>query len=267
MKKKYSFGELLLVLREEYRECKSIIDELNNCVKVDSDSTHHSFSAFLSQSHDKQDISDRKVKLFLQKKYMEILKRFYHLKYGLASAFLYNASFDVVKGNDDQYDLKYNDVFTPFNHKNYKPLVQIIDRDKFSFLIDKLLSTDLMQLKMGRFDINYNLVKLDFSTASIDDLLGDNFSLEWDGFNDIIAYSMEKREGPGFLSLIFDLKVPADCFSEDWLKLLEKHEDILKKETFFDVDYNVQQKKGILEIAGIEFGDEKNQVYLNKVIK
>ena len=31
MKKYYKFGEIILALREEYKECKGILDELKSC--------------------------------------------------------------------------------------------------------------------------------------------------------------------------------------------------------------------------------------------
>ena len=36
MKKYYRYGEMILALREEYQECRKLLDELNDCVNIKS---------------------------------------------------------------------------------------------------------------------------------------------------------------------------------------------------------------------------------------
>ena len=48
MKKYYKYGEMLLTLREEYRECKYLLDELNKYINVKSDNNHFYFTGLLS---------------------------------------------------------------------------------------------------------------------------------------------------------------------------------------------------------------------------
>ena len=46
MKKYYKYGEMLLVLRKEYRECKYLLDELNKYVNVKSNNSNYYFTGF-----------------------------------------------------------------------------------------------------------------------------------------------------------------------------------------------------------------------------
>lgn len=39
MKKYYKYGEIILSLRKEYKECKYLLDELNNCINIKADNS------------------------------------------------------------------------------------------------------------------------------------------------------------------------------------------------------------------------------------
>ncbi|MBR2832826.1 MAG: hypothetical protein IKE75_00030 [Bacilli bacterium] len=49
---------------------------------------------------------------------------------------------------------------------------------------------------------------------------------------------------------------------EEWLKLLEKHESVFGNEVFFDVDTTIRERKGILQVAGINRNDTSSVVKL-----
>ena len=62
MKKYYKYGEMLLTLREEYKECKYLLDELNKYINVKSDNNHFYFTGLLSD-----DDSSKDILIFLKK--------------------------------------------------------------------------------------------------------------------------------------------------------------------------------------------------------
>lgn len=76
MKKYYKFGEIILALREEYQECRHMLDELKDCINVKSDNSKFYFTGLLSNDDGPQDLSDRKIRLFVEKRYLDILKKF-----------------------------------------------------------------------------------------------------------------------------------------------------------------------------------------------
>ena len=62
MKKYYKFGEILLALREEYRECKHLLDELNKYINVESDINNFYFTGLLL---DNDEVDGKRRKWFI----------------------------------------------------------------------------------------------------------------------------------------------------------------------------------------------------------
>lgn len=264
MKKYYKCGEILLALREEYRECKHLLDELNKYINVGSDINSFHFTGLLSDDERTKNFEDRRIRLFVEKRYLDVLKKIQHLKYNWYCQYLYSAFFNVEREENGLYGLKYDDVFTSVDGRKYIPEVQIVEQEKFSELIDELFSSDLMQLKKGYFRNNHDSISLDFDSAYINTTLGDESFIGWNGIDDSFNYSITRHNSPALIEEIFSLEIPADKISPDWLKLLEKHENIFDKELLFDVDINVQSRKGVLQVSDIE---RKSHINLVKLLK
>ena len=252
MKKYYKFGEMILALRKEYSDCKNILNQLNSCINVEDENANYYFSGFLSDNNLTQEFNDRKIRLIVEKRYLEILKKIQYMKYNWYSQFLYNSYLEVEKKENGLYGLEYEKLLTPVDGKKYMPKVEINNQKLFSNLIDELLSSDLMQLKHGYFSNNRDNISLDFDDAYISTALGDNSFIEWNGINDNFKYSITKHNSPNLIEDIFSLEMPADKISPDWLKILEKHENDFDNDILFDVDKNAQSKQGILNISNIE---------------
>lgn len=264
MKKYYKYGEMLMALREEYRDCKHLLDELNKCINVGSDINRFHFTGLLSENDRAKDLEDRRVRLFVEKRYLDVLKKIQCLKYNWYCQYLYSAFFNVERQENGLYGLKYDEILTPVDGRKYIPEVHIIDQAKFSELIDAVFSSDLMQLKKGYFSNNHESISLDFDRAYIDSTLGDESFIGWDGFTDNFSYSITRHNSPALLEEILYLEIPADKISPDWIKILEKHESIFDKELLFDVDINAQSRKGILQVSDIE---RKSNINLVKLLK
>ncbi|MEE3343485.1 MAG: hypothetical protein VZS44_05295 [Bacilli bacterium] len=264
MKKYYKFGEIILALREEYKESKYLLDELNKCINIKSEYSNYYFTGLLSRDDQVKDLSDRKIRLYIEKKYLDILKKIEYLKGNWNIGALYSATFIADKKDNGQYGLKYNESRVPFDDRKYIPEIQIVNKEKFSELIDELFSTDLMQLERGYFTNNYDSISLDFDHANISTELGDTSYVGWNGINDYFYYIISKHNSPFLIEQILQLEIPADKISPDWLNLLEKHENLFDKEYYFDVDIKAQSKKGHLQISNI---DKKNNINLVKLKK
>lgn len=253
MKKKYKFGEILLILREEYKECKHILEEMNKCVSVDTSVDKYYFSGVLAHECNSEVKHENKIRLYVEKRYSEILKKIQYLKYDWYNQYLYSAYYNVVKKENDSCDLIYDEILTPVDGRKYIPKVEIIDEDKFSLLVDELLETDLMQLKAGYFKVNHDTISLGFDTAYISTPLGDDSTIYWNGINDELQYSVTRHQSPYLLEEILSLEISAEEIAPSWLELLNKHED--HHDLAFDVDINVQSNKGILQITDTDHKD------------
>ena len=263
MKKYYKFGEIILALREEYRDCKHILYQLGNCINIEDENVKFYFSGLLSDTNSK-DLNDRKIRLIVEKKYLDILKKIQYMKYDWYSQFLYKSFLTVEKQSNGLYGFNHENILSPVDEKKYIPKVEIIDQNQFSNLIDELLSSDLMQLKRGYFNNNYDSISLRFDDAHISTSLGNGSSITWNGNQDSFEYSISRHCSPALIEKIFSLEMPADKLNPDWLKLLEKYENDFDKEIFFDVDINAQSKHGILQISHIE---NNNIVKMLKKVK
>lgn len=263
MRKYYSFGELLLVLREEYNECRNLLEELNNNVVVNPDCKHY-FSGVLSHSDRKDSLLDRKIRLYTEKKKLTIVKKLQRLRYDWYAGFLYSADFNVEKEENGLYGLKYDNIFTPVDGRKYMPGVEIKDPKAFSEVMEELLSKDLLNTKAGNFDFNDDGIYLGFDNGFITSKLGFESMIYWNGVEDKYNYSIAIDNSPSLIEDIFMLEIPADKISPDWLKLLEKHSDMFEKETMFNVDVKAQSKKGTLKISEIDKEGHINLVNLLK---
>ena len=254
MKKYYKFGEIILALREEYQECRHMLDELKDCINVKSDNSKFYFTGLLSNDDGPQDLSDRKIRLFVEKRYLDILKKVQYLKHDWYGKFLYSAFFVADKKDNGLYGLEYDDIFTPVDRKKYIPEVQIVDQVKFSEIIDELFLSNLMQLKKGSFGNNHDIISLNFDSVYIS--TSDASFIRWNGINDNFDYSISRCNFspliPNLIEDILLLEIPADKISSDWLKILEKHESIFDKKLLFQVDVDVRSKKGILGFSDAE---------------
>ena len=73
--------------------------------------------------------------------------------------------------------------------------------------------------------------------------MGYHSILMWNGISDNFQYSIAKGVSPSLIGDIFSLQIPADEISDDWLNLLEKHENDFNNDLFFDVDIKANSKK------------------------
>ena len=65
----------------------------------------------------------------------------------------------------------------------------------------------------------------------------------WNGISNSFQYFIAKGVSPSLIGDIFSLQIPADEISDDWLNLLEKHENDFNNDLFFDVDIKANSKK------------------------
>ncbi len=263
MKKYYQFGEIMLALREEYRECKHLLEELDKCVRPDQSAVNYNFTGLLSYDDNSESIDDRKIRLLVEKRYNEVIKKIHHITGNTYGADLYRAIFNAEKQENGLYGLKLDDYPSPYQNIRYIPEVKIKEQVKFSELVEKLFSSDLMKAKRRSFEINHDSVSVDFRYAMINSTLGDAY-IYWDSQTDNFDYSTNEYNNPYLLDEIFELEIPADRISDDWLKILEKHEDIFDKELSFIVDRKAQSKKGTLQFFDIEKGPIVNTVQFLK---
>lgn len=271
MKKSYKFGEIILALREEYMECKHLIEELNKQVNVETENSRVYFSGKLRENYTSCEPRDRNIRLYVERRYNEILKKIQYLKYTWYSQYLYMAIFDVEKEENGLYGIKYADIPTPVDGRKYIPNVQIVNQERFSELVDEMFSTDLMQLKQWHYyTAEYGspeyyecpMISLNFDRAKIIRTLFDNSSIWWDGISDEIEFSIDKYNKSFLIVDILSMEVPTDKIPEEWLKLLEKHERVFGNEVFFDVDTTIRARKVILQVAGINRNDTSSVVKL-----
>ena len=263
MKKCYTFGELLLALREEYKESTTLLENLKKHISIESEYNDFYFTGMLDDDYKLPELKNRRVRLFIEKDYLKLLKEIQKLKYDWYSEYLYSAYYNVIKNDDGLYELKYDDFLTPVDGRKYIPNVKIINQKEFSELIDELFKTDLMQLQCGHFHNNYDSIYLDFDQAIISSQLGDSSSISWNGINDNINYSITRHSCPALIEDILSLKIPTDTLTPDWVKIIEKH--INNNETLFNIDINAQSKNGILQVSDFDKSNDRNIVKLLKL--
>lgn len=257
MKKSYKFGEILLYLREEYKECNYLLEELKKYIHIPNNKNFQFKGNIFKE--------ESKIKLIVEKEYSEILKKICWLKYGWYSTFLYTAHFNVIRKENSTYTLEENSLTTPIpDRKRFVPLVDILQQDKFDSLIDRLLSLDIMQMQKGVLYINHDLISLNLSRVFISSKLGYESFLRWDGNIDTIDYSIKKDFSPYLLERILYLEIPKDYIPQEWIQIFEKHESKFSDKIHFDVDINIPRKKGNLQI---DTSNKKNIKLLRKKLQ
>ena len=261
--KTYEFGKIMLVLRQEYMNYKSILDRLNNCVNVESEGVNHFFSGALAS-----DRSDACVKLFVEKEYNKLFKRY---KYRLYKFYAYTAIYDTYKSNHNLYSFKLNKSGL-FDSKEFNPTIDIIDKEKFSNLVDELLSSDLMKLKMhNNVGIDQDTFGYDFGRFEISSSIGNSIenssSLVWNGFNDNIECYFPENACYGYIIDILKLKVPASVIPNDLLMLLEKYDNVYCNDIFYSFDLGKNGLNNTFNIYSIDNKKHNTYVKLRKLNK
>ncbi len=265
MKRKYNCGEMLLMLREEYKECEKLLEELKKYVSVPSDSINYNFYGVLADK-------DRLIEKNLIR--LNVIKRYFYLLRKIGSAFCYHshgATFNVDKNDEGLYDLNYYNSFyqksmdmSEAGKSFYTPNVQITDPVKFSEIMDKVLSTELMKAPGGHFSNGKNTIDLYFDNAYISTdprvswvspsyrttVLDDSF-ISWFGRSDIIGVDADKLNSPYLINEMLSSEISSDMISPEWLSIFEKHEDELGQEVLFDIDRRATSKYNELQVANI----------------
>jgi len=252
--KRYTFGELLVYMREEYKEVKPLLQKLKECIQVSPDANNYYFKADLSL--------ENKIRLQVSKEYLKLLKQIQRLRYDWYSEFLYKANFDVVKSDSSAtYHLRKESFPTPILEKHlFKPTVSIIKEEEFNALMNQILSLDVFSLKRESIMINHDIISLNLGDVFISSILGEESFVVWNGVNDTIDYSVKRNYYPYLLEEILNLEVPSDYITPEWLKLIEKQESKFKKDFFFQIDMSCKSHVGLLKI-GME---EKNTIRLSR---
>lgn len=115
---------------------------------------------------------------------------------------------------------------------------------------------------------------MNFNKVNISTQLGDRSYISWNGISDNFDYSitrhysrasMTRHYSRALIKDILSLEIPTDKISPEWIELLEKHENLFGKN--FDVDIDVQSKKGILQLCDIKNSGNNNVVKLLKKTK
>ena len=184
-------------------------------------------------------------------------KEIEYLKKDWYAAFLYRALFNVVKNDNGLYKLQYDDIETWFDKKKFVPEIEIVDQEKFSQLIDELLSSDIMKLQERIFspynDSSIGTLRLNFAEATLNEPC--NGTVSWNGLDDSFNY-INYFGNPLLIVELLSLKIQSKDIPQDWLNLLEKHETLIKGKafSFSDLIEMVRNKRGTLEISDMDDG-------------
>ena len=264
MKDYYKYGEIIIALREEYQKCKILFDEMYKYINIKSNNMDYYFTGSLSNNINSDVLDDRKIKLIIERRYLSILKLFDYLKYGDYSKYFYKAKYNVSKNDNNLYEFVYDDVFYLNNKKEFKPEIEINNPGELALLVDELLQTDLMQLKMKYINNYDDTIVLNFDKAHIMSHLGEKSLVRWNGIEDDFEFILNNNSNPLLVTDILSSKISKEKIPFYWLNLLEKNEDICKKEFFFDLYSSIESRKGCLEITDIKRNDDYDEVKLTK---
>ena len=251
MKSFYTYGEMILALREEYKECGRLLNKLNTCIDIKDDYDNYYFKGIIPSFN----LNDRKICLVVKKWYPNFLNKIQKIKDGIFGGGLYIASYDVLGKEDGLYELKYKNIDVEDGDCiKYVPEINITDKYMFSKIINDLFSTDLMQLKEKVFSNNNEDIVLGFGSALITIRMGDYWQhLSWNGIDDTVSYLASRRFIPKLYDIenILSLEMPAYKISTDWGRIFEKYESNP------DVIFNYSLDKGInLRKDCLQFSDE-----------
>lgn len=154
MNKKYTFKEILLALREEILKNESLINQLNNLIKVDNENVTYSFSELL-----KKDDTPYHIILTIDE-----LEQKQSLLKSLLNKLLINTSYyrvsiprfcryDVVEENKNyKLNLSHNEL-----EKNDLGKVTIIDKEKFAEIVNQLKNSKLSTIEHKGIHISNQL--------------------------------------------------------------------------------------------------------------
>lgn len=224
MQKYYNFGDLLITLRDEYMSCNTLLEELKKYIEIKSEYENMYFTGFLTDDGTASNSYERFLRLDVEKKYNKLLKKVQELRYNWYSMYFYTAQFVFNKNEDGLYIPTYFLNITPLDGKKYVPKVEITNPEKFSNIMDQIYSSDLMQVQRGNFNMNKDGIYLDFERVHISSQIEGGTRVYWYGSTDECSCSSDGYISPSLIADILSLKLPSDRISDDWLKLLEKHE-------------------------------------------
>ena len=63
MRKTYTYGEILLLVREEYLECKKLLNQMMECIKIKGEYTNAYITANLK---DKRKVNSNEIEVLLR---------------------------------------------------------------------------------------------------------------------------------------------------------------------------------------------------------
>jgi len=268
MKASYTFGEFFLTMREKYKEVEPLFNELKNYISVSSEYDDLYFYADLINDDDQyifdedyyQLISNNRVRLYVEEKCSKFKKKFYDKRQHVMGLKSYYTSYIVTKNEDDTYS------FNPIGSiDDFKPI--ITDQKKFSEIMNKIMEKDFMKLHEKIFEFNKERILLyrDYISMSTP-LLGyfPEGSIDWNAKDDTIDYTafLKTRVYNYYLEETFDLEIPSNVISSDWLEVLEENE--LKDGFIFNIEDILRSRKGKLKISEIEKKEDRGFVRLLK---
>ena len=253
MRKTYTYGEILLLVREEYLECRKLLNQMLECIKINGEYTNAYITANLK---DKRKVNSNEIEVLLkvEKDYSLISKIWNNLIYDYNSRYLYNAELLLRKIQNDYYfkDDYMNDMVG--NKKKYIPQVEIKDEMTFSLLVNQLLASDLTQLNKEKIGWNHNTISMDFDKVFITSTLGYKSTICWSGLEDGIKYNVKEDFSNKLLEEILSLKIPRDALPDEWMQFIENHEK--KRQFKFDISTNIDYNTGLLKVRRITKNNE-----------
>ena len=259
MRKTYTYGEILLLVREEYLECRKLLNQMLECIKIDDNYQKAYVTANLN---DKGRVNNKELEVMLnvEKKCSLLNKIWNEILYDFNGKYLYRAEL-LLKENENGYlfNADYlNDMVE--NKKKYIPQVKIKDEMTFSLLVNQLLASDLVQLNKGKVWWNHDTISMNFDKVFISSPLGHKSTICWSGLEDGIKYNVKEDFSNRLLEEILSLRIPRDALPDEWIQFIENHEK--NRQFRFDVSTNIDNNMGFLKVRRI---DENNKVKLIKM--
>ena len=258
MRKTYTYGEILFLVREEYLECRKLLDQMLKCIKINGEYKNAYITANLKKPRIVNS-NEIDVLLKVEKECSLLNKIWYQILYDFHGKYLYRAELhlDLNQNNYNFIDNYINDEVG--NKKKYIPKVEIKDEMTFSLLVNQLLASDLTQLNKGKVGWNHNTISMDFDKVFITSPLGHKSTICWSGLEDGIKYNVKEDFSNKLLEEILSLKIPRDALPDEWMQFIENHEN--KRQFIFDVSTNIDEDSGLLKVRRI---DDNNNVKLIK---
>lgn len=249
MRKTYTYGEILFLVREEYLECRKLLNQMLECIKIDGEYKNAFITANLKNPRIVNS-NEIEVLLKIEKECSLLNKIWYEMLYDFNGKYLYSAEM-LLRGNQTGYYFKDDYINDEVgNKKKYIPKVQIKDEMTFSLLVNQLLASDLAQLNKGKVGWNHNTISMDFDKVFITSPLGHKSTICWSGLEDGIKYNIKEDFSNKLIEEILSLKIPRDALPDEWMQFIENHE---KNRNFqFDVSTNIDNNTGILKVRRMD---------------